>query len=308
MRTGILTTALLTWAVTSAQTLPFAYWPLDELGGTMAHDAVGANNGIAQGNTTWQPAGGHHGGALRFYGNDARVDLGPCDVTSGPGDQLSLACWFKPEIVSGNERILMAKAIGPDEADFIWSLSLVNNTGARFRVRTAGIVHTVETPPGNIFSNTWYHIAATYDGHDLRLFINGSTVANGTAEGSIGYHPQAPATIGNLFNNSMPFFGSLDDARVYDQEILGIEVVDLVIGDLATTVQEAELDLWPDGTMTIPPGEWTSMRLLETSGQVVMSSRIGDGRILSLSTVPAGLYLVCLQGSHNTITRRVVKP
>ena len=308
MRTQIFTTALLTSIGTFAQTYPVFYWPLDEIGGTIAHDPIGSSDGQLQGNTQWQSTGGHHSGALRFYGNDARVDLGPCDITTGSGDQLSLACWFKPEIVSGTERILMAKTIGPNEEDFIWSLSLVNNTGARFRIRTGGTLHTIEIPPSNIFSDTWYHLAGTYDGTTLRLFLNGSTAANGVAEGAIGFHPQAPATLGNLYDDSMPFFGSLDDVRVYDREIVGIEVIDLVLGDVAMAVEDGPVTVRPDGSMLLPQGNWTSLRLLDASGRTLLSDRINDGQAPSLSAMPSGLYLVCLQGYDGTTVCRVVLP
>ena len=308
MRTSILLMGLLAGIGTFAQTLPSFYWPLDEMGGTIAHDGIGSSDGQLQGNTQWQPTAGHHSGALRFNGNDARVDLGPCDVTTGSGDQLSLACWFKPEIVSGTERILMAKTIGPNEEDIIWSLSLVNSTGARFRIRTGGTLHTIEIPPSSIFSNTWYHLAGTYDGTTLRLFLNGSTAANGVAEGTIGYHPQAPATLGNLYDNTLPFFGSLDDVRIYDREILGVEVIDLVIGDIAMTVPDAPIAVRPDGSLLLPPGNWNNLQILDASGRMLLNDRINDGQAPSLSATPAGLYLVCLQGRDGTTVQRVVLP
>lgn len=308
MRTCLLTSALLFWIAMSAQSVPAMYWPLDELAGTTANDAVGPNDGHLQGNTTWQPTGGHHAGALRFYGNDARVDLGPCDVTGGPGDQLSLACWFKQEIVDASERILMAKTVGPNEEDFIWSLSLVNSTGARFRIRTGGVLHSVEIPPSTIFSNTWYHLAATYDNHDLRLFLNGSTAANGTAEGALGSHPEAPATLGNLYDNSMPFYGSLDDVRIYDHEIVGVEVIDLVVGDVSTSIDEPQVAVGPDGGLLVPAGDWNALRVFDPRGRPVLNEHINDGHRPSLSKFPAGLYLVCFQGHDRAITRRVVLP
>lgn len=308
MRTSMLASTLLTLTGISAQTLPAMYWPLDELGGTIANDAAGPNDGHLQGNTSWQPAGGHHAGALRFYGDDARVDLGPCDITGGPGDQLSLACWFKPEIVDGSERILMAKTVGPNEEDFIWSLSLVNSTGARFRIRTGGVLHSIEVPASSIFSNTWYHLAATYDDHDLRLYLNGSTVANGTADGTIGFHPEAPATLGNLYDSSMPFYGSLDDVRIYDHEIVGVEVIDLVVGDISTSVGDTPVVLGPDGGLRFPAADWSTMRVLDASGRSVMNERINDGHGPSLSKMPSGLYLICLQGHDGVVSRRVVVP
>ena len=308
MRTRILIAALLTAISSFAQTVPSFYWPLDEIGGTIAHDPIGASDGQLQGNTQWQSTGGHHGGALRFNGNDARVDLGPCDLTTGSGQQLSLACWFKPEIVSGTERILLAKTIGPNEEDFIWSLSLVNSTGARFRIRTGGLLHTIEIPPSSIFSNTWYHLAATYNGITLRLFLNGSTAANGVAEGAIGYYPQAPATMGNLYNDAMPFFGSLDDVRVYDQAVNGLEVIDLVIGDIAMEVQDAPVIVRADGSLLLPLGNWNSLRVLDASGRTLLTDRINDGHVTALSALPSGLYLVCLQGHDGNTVRRVVLP
>ena len=288
---------------------PNFYWKLDETGGLIANDLSGTSNGNLQGNTTWQPSSGHFSGALRFYGNDARVDLGPCDLTSGPGDEFSVACWFKPEIVSGTERILIAKTIGPNEADLVWSLSIVNNTGARFRIRTGGVVHTVEIPPSSIFSNAWYHLAATYDGATIRVFLNGSSTATGPASGTIGYYPQAPATLGNLYNNSLPFYGSLDDVRVYDYALNAMEVIDLVIGDVETQVEEARISYSAAGGLRLPSGDWNGYRIMDLSGRTMFSSSISDGIAGTLfPPLPSGLYLVCLQGRDRTISSKVHLP
>jgi Concanavalin A-like lectin/glucanases superfamily len=310
MRTRILLhVGLLSAAPLAAQNLPSFYWRLDEIAGAVAHDDVGGSNGQLQGAATWQPTAGHFSGALRCYGNDARVELGPCDLTGGPGDEFTIACWFRPEIVAGTERILMAKTLGPNEEDFVWSLSLVNSTGARFRLRAGGTLHTVEIPPSSIFSNTWYHIAATYDGTNIRVFLNGSTTANGQASGAIGFHPQAPATLGNLYNSTLPFYGSLDDVRLYDHALNGLEVVDLVIGDVSTGVDEQRISVGTDGVLHLPNGSWNQLRVLDMSGRYLLGEPLNGGNTsAAMAQLSPGLYLVCLQGASGQLSRTVCLP
>ncbi len=286
---------------------------MDESAGTLAQDIAGTSDGIVQNNALWQPGGGQFGGALMLNGNTARVVTGPCDITSGNGDALSLACWFKPVIVSGTERILMAKSVGPAEADFVWSLSLVNNTGARFRVRAAGVVHTLEIPPGNLFSNAWYHLTATYDGSTMRLYLNGSPSGTASAAGSIGYHPQAPVCLGNLVNDQRPFFGGLDDVRLYDRALSDAEVVDLVIGNFATEVSEplpiGSIIALPDGALRLPEGNWEHIRILDLQGRLLYDRPYQAASIHPAPDIgSAGIVLVCLQDRSHIRTQRVFLP
>ncbi len=300
--------ALLIHSGLLSQAIPSFYWPLNESAGTMAHEVNGLSDGLLSGECTWLPSGGHHAGALRFYGNTARVDMGPCDITTGAGNQLSVACWFKPEIVSGTERILVAKSIGPTDNDFVWSLSLVNNTGARFRVQSGGVVRTVDIPPSSIFSNAWYHLTGTYDGTTMRLFLNGSETATGAAAGGLGYHPQAPATMGNVTNNGLPYYGQLDEVRIYDRALTQMEVIDLVVGDVSTSMEEQGPMLRPDGSLYVPPGPWTELKWIDASGRLIAEERILNGTTPANVPTTSGLYLVCLQGAEGRIARPVVVP
>jgi hypothetical protein len=309
-RTLLLLTALCLASQLHAQP-PLHHWPMDESAGTLVHDIAGTSDGLVQNNALWQPGGGQFGGALILNGNDARVVAGPCDITTGSGDAMSLACWFKPVIVSGTERILMAKTIGPDAADFVWSLSLVNNTGARFRVRAAGVVHTLEIPPGSLFSNAWYHLAATYDGTTMRVYLNGSASGSSSAYGTIGYHPQAPVTMGNLVSAQRPFYGGLDDVRIYDRAITAQEVVDLVIGNFATTVPEPGPGLvtLADGALRLPPGNWESLRIMDLQGRLLAERSLRATSILPAPDVGAsGIVLIGLQDGARIHTQRVFIP
>lgn len=309
-RSLFLLTALRFVAQVHAQ-VPVHHWPLDEQTGTLANDVAGGEHAMLYNNTTWQPTGGHHAGAVLLSGNDARLVTGPCDITTGTGAALSIACWFKPVIVSGTERVLIAKSLGTTDQDHVWSLSLVNNTGARFRVRAAGVVHTLEVPPSSIFSNAWYHLAGTYDGSQMRLYLNGSLIASAPAAGSIGFYPQAPACLGNLVNAPRPFYGALDDVRLYDEALSAQAVVDLVIGNVATSVPAPTNDrvMLIDGALVLPSGNWDHIVLYDLQGRTILTEPYCSAPIRpATGSLPTGTYLVCLQGGPTRHVSRVYLP
>lgn len=290
---------------------PIHHWPLNEQSGTIAQDMAGGADALLYNSATWLPNGGHFGGAVVLNGNDARLVTGPCDITTGSGDALTLACWFKPVIVSGTERVLMAKSLGTAEQDFVWSLSLVNNSGARFRLRAAGIVHTLEVPPSSIFSNVWYHLAATYDGSLMRIYLNGSLIATTPAAGTIGFYPQAPACLGNLVNGPRAFYGGLDDMRIYDEALDQMAVVDLVIGSVATTIPEPSTQqvVLAESVLLVPAGDWDHIRILDMQGRTILDEAYRSAPIRpATGSLPAGAYLVCLQGGATRHVARVVLP
>ena len=62
--------------------------------------------------------------------------------------------------------------------------------------------------------NTWTHLAATYDGATLRLYVNGVQVASGARSGSLAPSTR-PLQIGGDSVYGQNFAGLIDDVRVY---------------------------------------------------------------------------------------------
>ena len=70
--------------------------------------------------------------------------------------------------------------------------------------------------------NTWSHLATTYDGTTLRLYVNGALAGSSTIAGSI------PASTGplRLGGNAIWgewFSGEIDDVRVYNRALSATE-------------------------------------------------------------------------------------
>ncbi|MCB0794974.1 MAG: LamG domain-containing protein [Flavobacteriales bacterium] len=285
----------------AAQT-PIHHWPLDATSGTVALDIAGGAHGTLLNNCIWYPNGGHHGGALQANGNNAYVALGPCDITTPPGDELTLSCWVRPHIVSAAERVLMAKSIGSADSDMIWSLSLVNNTAVRFRVRTAGTTRVLTSAPANIFSGAWYHVAGVYDGSEMRIYMNGALIATQAATGSIGYHPQSPATLFNITSAVYPYFGWIDDARIYGHALDLLGIIDLVIGNVSTALPESERE------QSNAPAGPVELLVLDRAGRQVGIHRMPSFPALPIAGYASGSYTLVVQSADSRWLSHMVVP
>jgi len=293
----------------SAQSGPAYYWLLDETSGTMAQAFSGGSPGVLQGGVLWDPIGGHHQGAARFDGVDDRILLGPCDLTNG-GAQITLSLWVRPDFVTGMERTLIAKATGPTAEDHQWSIAFVNATALRFRLRTGGTTTELNTSPSSIFSGTWYHVAAVYDGAQMWLYINGGLMASTSKSGSLNFAPQAPASLGAQSTGSAPFSGWIDDVRIYDRALTGTEVIGILFEQITTGIADAPHALsYRDGMLHVPAGHWTTVTIIDPSGRTVMERPVAYTLTnTEVGTLPTGIYLVCLLGPEQRSVHRMLLP
>ncbi|AYY83801.1 T9SS C-terminal target domain-containing protein [Chryseobacterium indologenes] len=73
-------------------------------------------------------------------------------------------------------------------------------------------------------TNTWYHVAATYDGSSMKMYINGNldasvpTTGNFTANGIL--------YLGRNYDNSRTLNGNLDEFRVWKRALTAQEITD----------------------------------------------------------------------------------
>jgi hypothetical protein len=71
--------------------------------------------------------------------------------------------------------------------------------------------------------NTWSHVAGTYDGVTLRLFVNGVEVANRAQTGPITTST-GPLTIGGDPDYRQYWAGKIDEVRVYNRALGANEI------------------------------------------------------------------------------------
>ena len=206
-----------TAAAASAPSLAFAF---EDYSGTTTEDATGnGNTGSLAGGAAF--AAGWFGDGVAFDGVDSRLDV-PASETLALTNAFTFETWAYPAAMAGQ---LWSRRDASDNA--LYSLHIQPSGALQFTALTttgiAGLVSATTVP-----LNAWIHIAVTYDGATLRLFLNGVEAAAGPASGSL-VSSDEPIRFGE------GYAGTLDEIRIYRRTLSVAEIAT----DMTTPVQPA---------------------------------------------------------------------
>jgi glucose/arabinose dehydrogenase len=209
-----------------------AYWKLDEpeLSGGV-NDATGSGNtgryiNIAPpaGSTTDVPVlGVTNPASLRLDGVDDYVAV-PHSPSLNLTTQLTLAAWIKPEQFSNWVGIITK---GTETSPY--GMQLWSDGSLRFAVNQidlgAGFGQGTWNSNRKLRLNQWNHVAITYDGSNLRFYLNGTLDENIVSVPLRFKSNTEELTLGvDLPGGDEYFRGFIDEARVYDRAISSEEV------------------------------------------------------------------------------------
>ncbi len=164
-----------------------------------------------------QPLNNH----LIFDGTDDYVSLNKMNVS---GSAITLEAMINSSNLSNcynNQCRIISKAVGNLENDHYWMLSTTTsgaNTVLRFRLKTNGTTSTLIATIGAFSENTWYHVAATYNGTSMQLFLDGNQVGNMQKTGSLTTNALVDAWIGGnpSVATGYPWEGEIDEVRIWN--------------------------------------------------------------------------------------------
>jgi hypothetical protein len=247
------------------------YWPLEEGQGTTTADMSGnGHNGTLNLGATWIAPGFIGDAAIRLDGNPgSRVAVGTWD----PGEQLTLALWARwtGEQNKAPRTGLIGKRNDWSDVGIRW-FSEVMTSG---EIRMRNFTQTVSSPAGAMTAhiNEWAHVAITYDGVTVRIYLNGVQVGSGAF--TLGPLKTAAMGLGckdgGSNSSTETFSGDLDDARIYDRALSVTDVKQLYEWTglpgkaYGATPVDGERDVARDIVLTWVSGEFTP----ETKGHMV---------------------------------------
>jgi len=214
---------------------PLRHWTFDE--------GVESIPGIAGAS----PTPGRHGAGLRFDGSDDYVDAGFLDVS---GSALTLAAWVRMEQGERPDPRVISKASGWGEQDHFWMLGFTGSAARpmlRFRLRTHGRTLTLNASRAPVELGRWSHVAAVYDGREMRLCLDGQTVATSGQSGPIDTDDRVPVWIGGNppGASDRPFKGTIDEVRVYARALTAQELRDLAQAKSPAALPGGQRADWP---------------------------------------------------------------
>ena len=208
-----------------------AYWSMDENSGSVANDSQNNLDGTING-ADWTP--GKYGSALNFYYDS--VDVGNRSKLQN-FSQLTIATWI----------YWTGATKAPTNYDFlvgkegVYKIDIDQN---RIRFLTNNDwTGSILTTNAQLSNNSWYHIAAVYDGTEKRIYINGvedlNTVATSGDIGSSIYSFTMGAQPNSAGSYEDCFRGKLDDVRIYNQALTQQEIQSIMIPEPATVLLTA---------------------------------------------------------------------
>jgi VCBS repeat-containing protein len=192
----------------------------DELAGaTTVADASGFGNTGTVREAQFVP--GRFGNALSFDGvNDwvTVADADSLDLSSA----MTLEAWVFPTVRSGYHTVLLKEA-GTNSVYEMYTNNPEVSRPAAFFTTTGGALRQINGTLA-LPLNTWTHLAVTYDGTTMVMYVNGTAVRSalrsGTIQGSTGVlHLGGNAVWGGEF-----FGGLLDEVRIYNRALSAEEI------------------------------------------------------------------------------------
>ncbi len=197
------------------------HWSFD--GSNPTTDSSGQNN---QGTLNGSPSivDGPNGNALNFNSKSDYLEV--ADSSSlDVSDEITISAWIRPE--SRATQYVIKKADRNQTDGFELSLSSSGRVFVRFNGDSSGNDFRLDsTSRYPTDGSTWMHVAATYDGSTIRLYINGELEASQSASFQIATN-DLPLAIGAGHNGDRGYVGAMDDVRIYSQAISQQEILNL---------------------------------------------------------------------------------
>ncbi|MFN3821348.1 MAG: LamG-like jellyroll fold domain-containing protein, partial [bacterium] len=133
--------------------------------------------------------------------------------------RITLECWFKPYQCLGRDRwdaILNKPYTVHQDPYYQWLFSRTLAGGVAFSLTIEGVWRRIQSRDSLVVLNRWHHLAGTYDGRVMRLFLNGQEVASLEVQGNISPY-NTDLFIGRLGNVGVDYYnGVIDEIRIWN--------------------------------------------------------------------------------------------
>lgn len=204
------------------------YWPLNETSGDVFDFSGNSYTGTPTGTTSET---GRVINARKFNGSSDFINIG--DISALSPSQITVACWTKSTYAGASVQELVCKDDLGGGSTRSYSLFINGGTWvAVFNVFKSGSSGTVFNVDYNnavsisaINDGNWHHVLGTWDGTDIKLYIDGHLNATTSFSGSIRQSSGVPLQFGQSQHGSTKNYlnGYLDEVKIFNRALTGEE-------------------------------------------------------------------------------------
>ncbi len=287
----------------------------------------GAGNGVGY-------AAGMVGQAFAFDGVDDAITI-PHAVNQNLGTGFTVDAWVKPTSL-GLGKVILQKRNVSNVGGFTFETS--ESQGLQFYIWVDGTYYWCITPSNVLSVGTWRHVAATYDGEEMKVFVDGVERMVSGVLASIDNSTE-PLVIGrNVPTPSYVWHGLLDEIHLFRRALSAAEIMSIyqagaagictdVTGVASFGGESSGLVLaqnYPNPFRSdtavrfeLPSSSNVRLDVVDVAGRLVRSLVDGpkpagahvvswDGRDRSGTNAATGVYAVRLQAGGSVLVRKMV--
>ena len=217
---------------------PSAYYRLGESSGTSAADQTSnSNTATTHGTTTWGAAGAiasdSSDNAITLDGSNGYLDAPDLSSLDAPSSAITLEAWVNPTSGDfGAQKPIIVKGYTSQSNPYYqYALTMADTGGSPKNVdlylSIGGTVQAIGVNNTGWTYGSWSHIVATYDGSNMKLYVNGQLVGSQAQTGTIDNYATSMdiGAYANLPKNSSYLFGGdIDEAAVYSTALSAARV------------------------------------------------------------------------------------
>ncbi|MDB4438317.1 DUF1592 domain-containing protein [bacterium] len=154
------------------------------------------------------------------------VDRG---VSSG-SNGLTISAWIRPQNLSDQWQTIVRRedswrrqllAIG--RTGDIWGLWIGAGIAGKYEEFGASV------DPKILGDGKWHHVAGTFDGKGINLYLDGKKIGSKAMAGKINTQGAGSMSVGSHGNE--PFYGDLNDIRLFRSGLSGLQIQSIALGE-----------------------------------------------------------------------------